>query len=234
MKKIILFIGLILLINGICFSYEIEEILDRCIESYSKLEDYTCLFNSRELIIDRYQEQSNIIFKFKKPLNVYMKWTEGSGKGTEVIYSKERYGDKLVLHTGGLLKFIKLSIDPEGKLAMQNNRHSIYESHIGYILDMLQNNYSMAKKNNEGKITLKEEIFDNRKSFKFKIIFPENRGYYGHTIFINIDKELYLPVKLEVYDWEGRLLEMYHFSQLKVNAGLSEIDFDTGNPEYEY
>lgn len=234
MKKIILFIGLIFFSNSICFSYEIDEILDKCVESYSKLEDYTCLFDSRELIIDRYQEQSNIIYKFKKPLNVYMKWTEGLGKGTEVIYSKDKYGDKLVLHPGGVLKFIKVSIDPESKLAMQNNRHSIYESHIGYILDMLQNNYYMAKKNNEGKITFKEETFDNRTVIRFKVILPENKGYYGHTILMYIDKELYLPVKLEVYDWEDRLLEMYHFSQLKVNAGLSEIDFDTRNSEYEY
>jgi outer membrane lipoprotein-sorting protein len=49
-----------------------------------------------------------------------------------------------------------------------------------------------------------------------------------------MDIELYLPVKIEVYGWALELLEMYHFSNLEINVGLNDMDFDVNNPEYDF
>lgn len=226
---------IIVLLSNTVFASNIDEILQKCVESYSKIQDYTCVLYRKELVKNNYREQKNIILKFKKPLQLYFKWTEGSGEGTEVIFVKDKYNNKLVAHPGGFFKFFKVYLDPKGNMAMKNNRHYIYESHIGNIVDMIQENYNKAKTNNEGDITYKgEEVLDDIKTYVFQVVFPENKGYYGHIILINIDKENHLPVKLEVYGWANELFELYYFSQLKINTGLTDMDFDIKNPNYEF
>ena len=225
------------LLKGTSFSQErdfVKKTLKSCFESYSKVEDYTCLLHKKELVDGKIKEQTNIICKFKKPLSVYMKWTKGKGKGTETIYVKGKYNDKLVVHLG-ILKGFKMSIDPEGKFAMKGNRHSIKEAHIGHILDLIKKNYEMSVERGEGSITFEgEEKLDGRETLLFKALFPENKGYYGHKMFIYIDKPLQLPVKTVVYGWDGSLWEMYHYSNIKVNVGLRSRDFDIENKEYGF
>jgi hypothetical protein len=57
---------------------------------------------------------------------------------------------------------------------------------------------------------------------------------------ISIDKELNLPIRFEAYDWPARpgheplLMEEYTYSNLRLNVGLKERDFDPNNTQYSY
>lgn len=238
-KKLIFTFNLISILSIIypvsSFAEDLEIILNKMSLTYSKLNSYSCILNKKELIGEKIREQRNIIFKYKKPLSFYMKWTEGSEKGTEAIYVYGKYKNKLVVHIGGYLKFINVSVDPKGRLAMRNNRHSILESHMGHIIQLMQKNYKTALINNELKISFEgNELFDEKNTLLYKAIFPENKNYYGHIILINIDEELSLPVRIRVYGWKKELMEWYEYTKLKVDTGLSEIDFDIENPAYGF
>ncbi len=208
--------------------------IDSALQKFESISDYTCLFTREELVDGKTYRQANIIYKFKKPLSVYMKWTEGPEKGIEVINPNPKRSDKLIAHPGHF-NIINLSLDPHGHLAMRNSRHSILESPMGYVLGLVKNNYETSKKNSEGVITHKgEEIIDGRKTLLFKAEFPQKDGYYGHQILINFDEQLLLPLKIVVYDWDGRLLEKYEYSQLRLNTGLTPADFDIKNTAYSF
>ncbi len=64
-----------------------------------------------------------------------------------------------------------------------------------------------------------------------EVTIPE---YYCTKSNIYIGKETMVIVKTESYDQHGDLYEMYHYRDIKLNVGLTDIDFDTGNSEYEF
>jgi outer membrane lipoprotein-sorting protein len=51
---------------------------------------------------------------------------------------------------------------------------------------------------------------------------------------IYIDEELGILVKLDNYDWNDKLYERYIFNDIRINAGLTDADFDEGNSEYNF
>jgi outer membrane lipoprotein-sorting protein len=75
---------------------------------------------------------------------------------------------------------------------------------------------------------------DGEKIMLFKAIFPEGKGYYAQRLMISIDAKTYLPIKTEVYGWKDEFLEMYHYSRMKINVGLTDKDFDINNTAYKF
>ncbi len=64
-----------------------------------------------------------------------------------------------------------------------------------------------------------------------KIFVPR---YYAARVVLWIGQEPRLPLKLEIYDGQGRLYESYEHSELRLNTGLTDLDFDPANPEYRF
>ena len=58
--------------------------------------------------------------------------------------------------------------------------------------------------------------------------------YYAPRVVLWIGLEPRLPLKLEMYDSQGRLYESYEHSELRINIGLTDMDFDRTNPEYHF
>lgn len=213
----------------------IDTILIKTIASYEQLKDYTCILNKRELVKGEILEQNNIMVKFKKPLCIYLKWTEGSDKGNEAIYVKGKYNNELQAHMGGFLNVYNFSLDPKGNTAMKNNRHAITEAYIGQIVYLIKSNYELYKKSQAGSITYEGmRDLDGVKTMLFKATFPEGKGYYAHRLMISIDAKTFLPIRTEIYGWKNEFLEMYHYSKIKINTGLTDKDFDINNPEYHF
>ncbi len=52
--------------------------------------------------------------------------------------------------------------------------------------------------------------------------------------------ELNVPIRYESYDWptekggEPILVEEYTYLNLKLNNGLTDLDFDVNNPKYQF
>lgn len=202
---------------------DLEKTINDAITKYGTITDYTCLLSLKELNGNEYKEQDSIILKFKKPASFYMKWKDG----TEAIHVKGKNNNEIMVHLGGKLNLMNISLDPDGYVAMRGNRHAIYEAGIGHFLELIKKNYLLAKKNNELNIK-------NIDKTVFESIFPANKGYYAGRVVIQVDETHLLPLRTEVYDWNNQLLERYEFKALKINPGLTDWDFDTRNSSYEY
>ncbi len=232
-----LILGLFLIIHAALPAGQnnIDMVLEKCITKYDSVNNYICYFNKKELVDGEILEERNILFKYMKPEHFYMKWTEGKSEGNESIYVKGKYDNQLVVHLGSFFGLITVSIDPRGGRALKHNRHAIMEAGLGHIINLIDKNYYKAKNNQELNITAcGDSLLGKDKVFIYKAVFPKDKGYYGHIIDIYFDCKFHLPIKITVYGWEKELLEDYQFHNLKLNAGLTEKDFDTENPEYDF
>ncbi len=68
----------------------------------------------------------------------------------------------------------------------------------------------------------------------------EDPDFLFYQVRVYIDQELGLPIRFEAYDWpdgpdaEPVLVEEYSYTDLKVNVGLSDHDFDVSNAGYAF
>ena len=202
---------------------------------YSTVQDYECIFSKTEYINGDYYSWKDVIYKHQRPDKYYLKWTNGFYEGSEVVYAGKKYNYQMVGHLGGILNLKNFYLDPKGSIAMTKNRHSIFESDLGYIIQMIRKNLEHSKSQNVGKIHfINDIVLNHKRTSKFKAEFPANKGFYGNRIYIYLDKSLLLPVKFEVYDWNGILIESYSFFNLKINTGLKELEFDISNKLYNF
>ena len=65
-------------------------------------------------------------------------------------------------------------------------------------------------------------------------------NFMFYKVKLYIDQEHGMPIRLEGYDWPKRpgaapeLVEEYTYMNLKTNVGLTDRDFDPGNPQYAF
>lgn len=230
-----LFLSLIAVQNLYSETFDFENILNSIAQSYSKVKDYSCMLYKKELVQGEYITKRNIIYKFMKPQFYYIRWTEGDDEGMEAIYAGAKYNNQMRLHLSGLMGFLDVSIDPRGKTAMKDCRHSILDSDIGFIINILKKNFQKANKSSQFKVNqLRDTEFEHKYLNTYELLFPDEKSYYGRKIVVCIDEKLNLPVKFEVYNSDFKLIEDYRFSELRINNGFGAKDFDTDNPDYGF
>jgi hypothetical protein len=61
-----------------------------------------------------------------------------------------------------------------------------------------------------------------------------SRKYYCARFIIHIDKELLLPVGDVFYDAKDEVFEDYVFTDVKLNVGLTAMDFSRYNKSYRF
>jgi hypothetical protein len=164
-----------------------------------------------------------------------MKWTEGSAKGFETLYCQNKYDGKLIVHPNGIWSFLCLALDPKGPRARKNNRHTVDEAGIGFILETTRANYLKAKDDTECTFMLMADtMVQNGSWYHLRALFPKNKGYYGNRSDLYFSKTTALPEKVIIYGWDDSLVESYYFHDMNINPGLTEKDFETTNKEYGF
>ncbi len=199
---------------------------------------YTCRFQKVERIGGRLHKPETIRMKFRKtPFSVYLKWVVEPRKGQEVIYVEGAYKSKAVVHPPGILGFLirKVSIDPHGKLATKHSRKPITMAGMGNMISLVTRQCEQAQAKGDLTLTYEGIRHDGgRPSYVFKRVLPENRGYPCETLIIFIDVEYLVCVRTDAYDWGGELISHYFYTDLAVNPGVTDSDFDPNNRAYAY
>lgn len=214
---------------------DVDLLINESMACFQQISDYTCTLEKKVNKDGVVYYDPEISVKFKKPAHYYFKWGSGKFKGQEIIFAENRYHNKIVAHSGGLLGFITIHLDPEGSIAMKRNHHSLRRSGMEKIFDILGESYNRYKITGYGSISLMGESgMDGRDVWVIQGEFPENMGFYAAKIILCLDKVNTLPLKITVYDWSGALYEEYSFHDLRINVGLDEKDFDPENIKYNF
>lgn len=206
--------------------------------SYAEVRDYTAILLRRELIDDALRDQETILLKFQRPFKVYLKWLDGPGKGREGLYvAGANKGRFLVREPRGIRRLFTVALDPADPRVLEESRHPVTDVGIGRLLEIIGENVRRAARN--GVLQLVDRgpgIVADRRAYQVEGILPSKpgAGYYCYRVFLSFDEENDLPIRVVVYDWDDRIVEQYEYTQLRLNAALSDQDFDPRNPDYGF
>jgi holo-[acyl-carrier protein] synthase len=198
------------------------------VAAYEPVRDYTATYDKYERAIDDGALQ-RINLSFRKPLDVRLEWQNEHGKVDQTAVYRQGQNDGKVLArktgmVGGVLGLMKL--DPTSGRALSDSRHPIMEVGIGHVIDEA----SRAMKS--GQVTSKppvDDTLDGAHVVRFDLEGAADGKLFGvegaKRVSIWVDPGLKLPVKAEVVDAAGRMLERHRFTNLKLNVGLTDQTF---------
>ena len=223
--------------------------------NYSRdhIKDYTAVLHKQERIGSKLMPKEVIEIKIRhnsvatgmeqSPMSVYVKFLAPKAMaGREVVWQKHRNKDKLTVHEYVFGRNVQLNLAPTGILAMRGNRYPMTE--IGFetlVLRMIEK-ATRDRKYDECDVYINRLAkINSRNCTLIEISHPIEREHFEfHMAKIFIDDELNVPLRYAAYSWpkekggEPVLEEQYTFTDIRINVGLEDIDFDTKNTGYQF
>ena len=120
---------------------------------------------------------------------------------------------------------------------MAGNLRPLTETGIGYLVKTVAINVRTAIKAGElGFHERGEETVYGRRTQRVEVVFPKEKakGYDAYRLIINQDITSKILLRIQVYDRDDHLFENYGYEDLKLDAGLTDADFDPKNPDYHF
>lgn len=214
--------------------------------------DYTTTMVSEVFADDKLQGEKYVECKIRHqqnvagkeiPFSVYMNFLKPKASaGQEVIWVQGQNDGNLIAHAAGLLNVKRGYLDPDGSMAMKGNRYPIRDVGIRNLVVKMIEFGEKARHHDESVITIKRNVdVCGRTCSLFQVVHPVKRDHYDfHIARIYLDDQWNMPVAFEAYLWpeeeggEPTLLEKYYYTDLKLNVGLTDLDFDPDNEAYNY
>jgi len=202
-----------------------------------QVENYRAIFHKQERVEGKLMEKETVLFKFKRPFKVYMKWVEEPYKDRELLYVEGWNNNRMMVRDSGIVGMMTVNLNPKGSLAMKGNRHPVTDSGLDHLVKLLGEHVRKGVKEKEIEFKKSgEEILYGRRTQRMEILSPidKAKNYYCYRAVLNLDLERKVPIKIQLYDWENNLVENYGYEDLRFNVGLSDADFSPKNPEYRF
>ncbi len=216
------------------------------ISNIEKISDYSATLVKRERLSGKLGSQEYMFIKVRhRPFSVYLHILAPKDlKGREVIYIEGQNDGKMLAHGTGMQNRVlgTLSLAPDGMIAMRGQRYPLTE--IG-LLNLTRRLAEVAKEDikfGECEVKFfKGATINGRSCTCIQVIHPvARRNFRFHKAEIFVDDELDIPLRYASYDWPKQpggvppLLEEYTYLKLEINTGLTDADFDTKNPNYNF
>ena len=159
-----------------------------------------------------------------------------------MIWVEGRNDNHLIAHEAGLLNFKRVSLDPNGFMAMLGQRYPITEIGAQNLVEELITRGERDRQHGECEVQFYEKASINKRPCRMiQVIHPQRRDYFDYyKAEVYIDRELKIPVRYASWAWpekpggEPILLEEYTYLDIQVNVGLTDKDFDPDNEAYNY
>lgn len=215
--------------------------------------DYTATMVKRERLNGKLGDHEFMSVKIRNerevggkpvPFSIYMKFLKPkSVEGREVIWVRGQNEGKILAHeTGMIAGFKTFHLDPTGWLAMQNNRHPIYEAGMENLVLKLIEKAERDRAAGQCKVEYRKGAkINGRACTMISVTHDEQKHPYEfHNAQVFIDDELNVPIRYASYDWPAApgekplLIEEYTYVNVKLNVGLTDKDFDPANSEYNF
>jgi hypothetical protein len=207
--------------------------------SIARVRDYTGTLVRQERIAGQLQPEQFIDIRVRQqPYSVALKWTSPRDlAGQEAIYIAGRNNNEIRAKGTGILAIAGyVSLPTNDPRVMKKSRHAITETGIGNLIDVIARSYEIERRLPAGQVTVTfaDYAFQKRPCTRMELTHHAfNAQLYCYRCVVYVDKELKLPVRVEVYDWpapngnpKGELLECYSYINLRFNLGLTDAAFE--------
>lgn len=218
-----------------------EEALPRM----EQLDGYTATLIKRERIDGQLRPRESLAIKVRhKPFSIYAKFLGPRViKGQEALYIDGANHGKMWAHGVGIRALTgAVSLDPAGPVAMQGERYPLTQIGILNLTKRLIEVVQSDIKYGECTVKLTEHAKINGRQCRcLEVVHPRPRSNFGfHIARVFIDEKLNIPIRYECYSWpkggddNPPLIEEYTYLDVKLNAGLTDADFNVQNPRYGF
>lgn len=219
----------------------------------SSIHDYTATMTSQVFVDEVLQPEKYLFVKIrheqksedgtKIPFAAYTKFLKPqNAAGQEALWVEGENDGKLIAHAAGLLNLKRVYLDPNGAMAMKGNRYPIQDIGFRNLIAKIVDHADHDLHQPECQVTLTRGVDVNgRVCTMLEVTHAEQSPDVDfHLARFYLDDERNIPIAFEAYLWpavEGGdppLLEKYFYSDIQLNAGLTDADFDPANEEYNY
>jgi len=214
------------------------------------IKDYTALMQKQENIGGEVQEAQVLEVKVRhEPFSVYLRFRYPARlSGQQAIFVKGQNDDRVVGHGVGLERIAGTQfLEPTSFFAMRGQKYPITEMGILNLVDkLLEVGHRDVQLPGEVDVRYFEDVrFGSGDAARMCTVIQvihrtQHPQHMFHIARIFVDKELNLPIRYESYDLPRRegespqLIEAYTYLNLRLNVGLTDLDFDHKNPAYNF
>jgi hypothetical protein len=161
------------------------------------------------------------------PSAIRLEYLKGPSAGRKLIYNSTVKKDEFRVREAGFLAIVgRLWIPMKSDLTKGDSNHTVAEAGLGALVRRLQ----ADQKRGGSTITVEHEGWNATGLFCSLYTLPNGgKGYDNAKTRICTDPQAGVPMKVEGFDAEGKLLERYAFSDLKpFKAEKNTFDPETG------
>lgn len=225
-------------------------------ETVAEADDYTAMFVKRELMGRRMLTHSTLVKIRREPFSVYMRFLKPHD-GREVIYVAGQNGGNLLAHETGLGALVgTVSLRPGSREALSESRYPITDMGMETLVERVVRQWEEESKYGECDVkyyphaklggnagrTKDGKLAEGGVECKvIETSHPRPRKQFKYQMTrLYIEKESNLPIRVEQWVFSSRpdgkpiLAEEYTYSKIQLDAGLTDIDFDPRNPNYDF
>lgn len=217
-------------------------------EAVNTCRDYEAIFTKKEMV-GRTMYSGQMVIKLRhEPFGVYLRFID-QNNGREVLYAGPRYQFKMMAHEApGTLSALAgtVSLEPNSSRAMAEGRHPITQIGMAKMMDSLIDQWEGEMKYgdpDDPKVNYYPKAkLDGQIECKAAVTVHENPKhafrFYKTRVFF--DKKSNFPIRLEQYAFpdaahpQGALVEEYIYTNIRINVGLTDNDFDVHNRGYHF
>lgn len=212
------------------------------LRSLDDVQDYTATFYKKELV-GRKTIESRMTLKLREaPFSVYLKFVSPSA-GREVLYVHGRDKNQLKVKDVGFAGLAgTVAIDPTGSFAMDENRYPVTSIGLRHLVAKLL------------ELWLEEAHLDGQQvrsergvaigALKCDMVEVTHTKRHQNARFqttrLFMDEATGRPIRFQALGFAGPkdsappVVEDYFYGNLQFNVGLTEMDFSTKNPQYNF
>lgn len=184
--------------------------------AYARVTDYQTRVEVKTYKGNGFLKTEKFLYTFKKPNRIRLDF-ESPYSGLILVYPDEK--GKVVVQPPGLARFIRLHLAPDNTHLVGPSGQRVDQTDLGLLIhhiirsltNLRRGPADIAEKNGEVRIRVSA---DN----------PFRRGVITFYQF-SIDKDLWLPTKVEESTPDGHLLRIVSFENLRLNTGVPDNFF---------
>ncbi|MFN0051989.1 MAG: DUF1571 domain-containing protein [Planctomycetales bacterium] len=209
------------------------------------LKDYTATLKKTEWIDKRVVEQE-LDMKFRtKPFGVYLLYQSPKEKGRQALYSAGENDDRLLVREGGEKgRAGTYSMPPDDPKVLYESRYPVTDIGMAKLLEKALAIWEADKKTAPGSVAVVIDNHAQLEGTEYDLVqvthLKQSAGAKYQLGRVFFDKQSKLPVRAEQYGWPDTagakplLLEEYTYTNIELNVGLADGDFDSKNDKYSF
>ena len=218
-----------------------------------RIDDYACVITSQLFLHGRLDKERRMRAKIRhahekdgesKPFSVYLDFLSPRAMvGQEVIWVEGQNDGKLVAHTAsGFLGIKKMHLTPDGPLAMRGSKYPIWDIGFRNLIAKMYEIGCCDRDDDDCQVNVTPGVkVEGRACTLIEIKHEQEKEVFTfHLAKIYVDNERKIPIGYEGYSWpatpdgEPILMEKFYYTDMNLNVGLKDADFNPDNPAYRY